>query len=316
MQRDIMADRQLRFTLKQIDYFVAAAESGSITLASEQVHISQPSISAAISALEQEFGIQLFIRHHAQGLSLTPQGQRFLREAKVLLLQAEELQAAATEISTKVGGQLDIGCLVTLYPLVVPELLQAFKQRHDNARINAVADDHIGLIEKLRRGDISLALTYDLSIPPDVAFMPLAKLPPFAFVASRHKFGKRKSITLRELAEEPFLQLDLPISRDYFLSLFSQAGVTPTIGGRFGHIDVIRSLVARGEGYGLANAQPRNRSSLDGHPLSYLALEGDLKPLVYGVAVMGGMRRTHTSEAFLQLCQETMLNQPLPGTIA
>ena len=116
----------MRFTLKQIEYFVAAVESGSITLASEQVHISQPSISAAISGLESEFGIQLFIRHHAQGLSLTSQGLRFLREAQSLLLQSEERTATATEISTRVGGVLSLGCLTTLYPLVVPEVLQAF----------------------------------------------------------------------------------------------------------------------------------------------------------------------------------------------
>jgi hypothetical protein len=50
----------------------AAGETGSITLASERVYISQPSISTAISHLERELGVQLFIRHHAQGLSLTP----------------------------------------------------------------------------------------------------------------------------------------------------------------------------------------------------------------------------------------------------
>ena len=96
----------MRFTLKQIAYFVAAAETGSITLASERVNISQPSVSSAILGLEEVFGIQLFIRHHAQGLSLTAEGQRFLREAKGLLLQAEELQNAATEISSRVAGPL------------------------------------------------------------------------------------------------------------------------------------------------------------------------------------------------------------------
>jgi len=60
------------FTLKQLEYFVAAGERGSITFAAEKVNISQPSISAAITHLEAEFGVQLFIRHHAQGLSLTP----------------------------------------------------------------------------------------------------------------------------------------------------------------------------------------------------------------------------------------------------
>lgn len=69
----------MRFTLKQIEYFVAAAETGSITAASRRVHISQPSISAAIAQLEAVFGITLFIRHHAAGLSLTQEGHSFLR---------------------------------------------------------------------------------------------------------------------------------------------------------------------------------------------------------------------------------------------
>jgi hypothetical protein len=63
----------MRFTLKQIEYFAAAVE---------------PSISAAIFNQKHESGIQLYVRHHVQGLSPTPRGQRFLREAKSLLLQS------------------------------------------------------------------------------------------------------------------------------------------------------------------------------------------------------------------------------------
>ena len=78
----------MRFTFRQLEYFVAAGETGSITLASERIHISQPSISTAISNLETELGVRLFIRHHAQGLSLTPAGRRLLHEVKGLLAQA------------------------------------------------------------------------------------------------------------------------------------------------------------------------------------------------------------------------------------
>jgi DNA-binding transcriptional LysR family regulator len=304
----------MRFTLKQISYFVATAETGSITQASERVHISQPSISSAITALEQDFGIQLFIRHHAQGLSLTAEGQRFLREAKGLLLQAEELQNAASVISTRVAGPLDIGCLSTLFPLAIPELLSVFKKRHEDARVNAVAGNQTELFEFLRAGRIALLLTYDMNIPPDFDFQPLAPLPPFAFVGTGHPFARRRSVALRELADDDFLLLDLPISRDYFLSLFHQAGVHPKIAGRYPYIDVIRSLVARGEGYGLANAQPKNLSTLDGRKLVYLTLEGRLKPLHYGIAMLKGLRRTPTTEAFITLCQELLLDKPLPGT--
>ena len=61
----------MRYTLKQLSYFVTAADAGSITAAARQLHISQPSISAAIAQLESQFGLELFVRHHAQGLSLT-----------------------------------------------------------------------------------------------------------------------------------------------------------------------------------------------------------------------------------------------------
>ncbi len=127
----------MRFTLKQIAYFVAAAEAGSITQASERVNISQPSISSAITALEEVYRIQLFIRHHAQGLSLTAEGQHFLREARALLLQAEEVENAALTISARVAGPLEVGCLSTLFPLVIPELQTQFKARYPDVRVSA-----------------------------------------------------------------------------------------------------------------------------------------------------------------------------------
>src|SRR3954451_13041507 len=263
-----------RFTLRQIEYFVAAAEAGSITLASARIAISQPAISAAIAGLEAEFRTQLFIRHHAQGLSPTPQGRRLLQEDKLVLQQAEELTATAGELADRVVGLLEIGCLTTLYPLILPELLHAFKERHPAVRMRAIAADQTGLFERVRGGQIALALTYDLDVPPDLDFRPLATVPPFAFVAEGNKLARRRSVKLERLAAEPLLLLDLPLSREYFLSLFQRAGLVPVIADRFEHIDVIRSLVARGEGYGLPNPPPPNRISLDGLPLAYLSLEG------------------------------------------
>lgn len=305
----------MRFTLRQLEYIVAAADAGSISMASEQVHISQPSISAAIASLEAEFGVQLFIRHHAQGLSLTPQGRDLLIEAKALLLQAKELAASATSLSSRVSGVVSIGCLATLYPLVIPELVHAFTEKYPTARVEAVASDHATLLDQLSTGKISLLLTYDLGIGPDFEFVPMTILPPFAFVAKQHKFAERDSVSLQELSDYPFLLLDLPVSRDYFLSLFHRYGVAPRIGGRFEHMEVIRSLVARGEAFGLANARPRNRASLDGRPLAYLTLEGEPEPLVQGIVLMKSARRVRSVEAFIEVCRSITRDNRLPGTI-
>ena len=88
----------MRFTIKQLEYFVATGETGSIKIAAEKIAISQPSISSAISYLERELQVQLFVRHHAQGLSLTPIGKRIMREAKQFLRQGEAIYSVANEL--------------------------------------------------------------------------------------------------------------------------------------------------------------------------------------------------------------------------
>src|SRR5438552_13597925 len=81
----------IRYTLKQLAYFTAAAEEESVTGAARALNVSQPSISAAIAHLERVLGVQLFLRHHAQGLSLTAAGRTIFAEARNLLAHAGEL---------------------------------------------------------------------------------------------------------------------------------------------------------------------------------------------------------------------------------
>jgi DNA-binding transcriptional LysR family regulator len=238
-----------------------------------------------------------------------------LAQARILLAQADELQNAGSEISKRIAGPLEIGCLATLYPLAIPELLYLFKQRHAQARVNALAGDQTELFESLRSGQICMALSYEMNLPLDMEFTALGVLAPYVYVAVGHRLAGRGTIGLAEIADEPFILLDLPMSRDYFLGLFAQAKVSPNIAGRFGHFDVIRSLVARGEGFSIANAQPKNQSSLDGRALAYLQLEPELKALVYGIVMLKGARRSPTQNAFVELCGELLAGKNLPGTV-
>ncbi len=110
----------LRFTLRQLEYLVAVGEAGSIAVAAERVNVSSPSISSAIGLLEEEFGLQLFVRKHAQGLALTQAGRQFMAQAKHVLGQAELLNRLADDISGNVQGPLAVGCLLTFAQLMVP----------------------------------------------------------------------------------------------------------------------------------------------------------------------------------------------------
>ena len=77
------------------------------------------------------------------------------------------------------------------------------------------------------------------------------------------------------LIDRPFILLDLPSSGDYFMSIFAKAGLRPNIRTRSRSPDVIRSMVAAGRSYSIANVRPMNRFSLTGRELAYVRLEGE-----------------------------------------
>lgn len=303
----------LRITLRQLVYFVAAAETGSVKLAAERVHISQPSISAAIAHLEQELGLQLFVRHHAQGLSLTPAGMELLREVKALLRGAEQLRVAAGALANELTGPLDVGCLLTLAPIIIPEVSYTFEQRHPKVRIRMTEGDQQVLLDRLCTAEISVAITYDLAVPSDMCFEPLAQLPPYAYVAADHPLASRGSVSLRELAPEPLVLLDLPLSRDCFLSLFHDKHLVPNVCKVSSSMEVVRSLVARGYGYSVANFRPVNMTSLDGKPLAYLAIDDDARPLYLGILTLKGVRHTRVAYEFIEHCRALIRNDSIPG---
>ena len=306
----------MRFTLRQLEYFVAAGETLSITRASERTSISQPSISTAISQLEKELGVQLFVRHHAQGLSLTPAGRRLLRESKALLEQAEGLYHLADEVSGQLRGSLAVGCLVTLAPMIVPELSHSFSSAYPGTEIRAEEAHQEALLERLRRAEIDLAITYDLQIPNDIAFRPLVSLPPHALVGESHPLAGRGEVALAELASDPLVLLDLPMSREYFLAMFMREGLEPVIAARSAHQEVVRTMVANGQGYSLANIRPRSDQAMDGRKLVRLALAGDYRPMAIGTATATQIGKSKLLETFEAHCASRISTSHIPGMVA
>lgn len=306
----------MRYTLRQIEYFIATAETGSITLASERVNISQPSISTAIAHLEEELGTQLFVRRHAQGLSLTSAGRLLLAEAKRLIEQAEYIYSVASEVGERVRGQLSLGCFITLAPMVMPELSHSFTSSYPETRIIQTVADHEQLLERLLNAELDVAITYDLLIPDEFEFLPLASLPPHVVVSEGGPLGGQSAFSLQELAREPMILLDLPISREYFLSMFMKEGIEPNIVARSTHQDVIRTMVANGYGYTLANVRPRCELALDGRPVSRVRLSGDHRPMVIGVLTLSQRRKSLLVDAFAQHCRLLVSDAHIPGMVA
>jgi DNA-binding transcriptional LysR family regulator len=302
----------LRFTLRQLEYFVAVGEAGSIAKAAEQVNVSPPSISASIAQLEAEFGVQLFVRKHSHALALTAGGRLFLKEAARLLNDADALHDIAGDIAEKVRGPLAVGCLLTFAQIVLPALRRKFEDAYPDVRVRQFERNQGQLFEMLQRGEIDAALTYDLELSQDMTFEPLIQLPAYVMLPAAHPLAGREGITPEELVDEPMVLLDLPYSREYFLSAFQ--GLRPRIAERTGDIAVMRSMVANGFGYGIANMRPLNAMSPDGKLLVFVPLLGDLRPLTMGIALPNAEHRTLTVQAFIDHCRRFVVEQGVFGT--
>ncbi len=288
----------LRFTIRQLEYLVAVGDAGSIADAAARINLSSPSISAAISQLETEFGVQLFVRKHAKGLTLTPGGQRIYNKAKQILDSAASLHDMAGEISDKPRGPINVGCFVTLAPFISATLRRSFSTEYSDANVTLCEAHHMDLLRKLHRAEIDVALTYDLEIPKDVGFEPLAEMPPYVMVSVDHPLAGRDAVHLAELQDDGFILLDLPMSRDYFLAMFYSVGLRPKVSDRSSDTAVVRSLVANGTGYSLINARSRTNVAPDGKKLAYLKLLGDHKPIHIGLATIQADHKSRILKAF------------------
>ncbi|MBY6115375.1 LysR family transcriptional regulator [Mameliella alba] len=290
----------LRYTLRQLEYFVAVGEAGSIARASERINVSSPSISAAIAQLEQEFGLPLFVRQHAQGLSLTQGGRQMMEQARLVLREASALTDIAGDIAGKVRGPLSVGCLLTFAQLVLPGLRRGFETTYPDVRLRQFELNQVELFSALRRSEIDIALTYDIDVPADLQFTGLLRLPPMALMGSGHPLADRDGVTVEELKDHPMVLLDLPLSADYFLSFFDGTGGKPVIAERTRDMAVMRSMVANDFGYSIANVRPLSDTSPDGNPVRCVPITGNVRPLRMGFLTAQDADRSNAVRAFIE----------------
>ncbi|TJX41531.1 MAG: LysR family transcriptional regulator, partial [Mesorhizobium sp.] len=257
---------------------------------------------------------QLFVRKHSHALALTAGGRLFLKEAARLLNDADALHDVAGDIAEKVRGPLAIGCLLTFAQIVLPALRKKFEDAYPDVRVRQFERNQGQLFEMLQRGEIDAALTYDLELSQDMTFEPLMQLPAYVMLPAAHRLAAKAGITPEELVDEPMVLLDLPYSREYFLSAFQPRGLRPRIVERTGDIAVMRSMVANGFGYGIANMRPLNTMSPDGKLLVFVPLLGDLRPLTIGIALPNAEHRTLTVQAFIDHCRRFVVEQGVFGT--
>lgn len=301
-------------SFRRLEYFVTVGETGSIAAAAERLNVSSPSVSAAIARLEEDFGIQLFVRKRSHGMVLTRSGKRMFNEVKKTMKSVRNLSSIVDDLRGGISGILHLGCLHTVAPLVFPEVRKSFEEKYPDAHICQHAGHQAGLLERIQNADLDMCLTYELNIPEDVHFEALVNLPTYVMVPDSHPLAKRDFVVPADLEKERMVLLDLPLSSKYFLSIFQLAGIKPNIVERVQDISLARSMVANEFGYSLGNLRPKSELAPDGKPLKYISLKTDLPPMRLGLVffyAQGYMPRV--AEAFLSHCREVITSKTLRG---
>lgn len=292
------------YTLRQLECFVAVAETGSLSAAATALHLSDSAVSGAVTELERSLDARLTIRRKAHGVVLTPSGRYVLDHARGILRSARDLSLHAADAGAELRGTLMLGSYVTLAPTVLARLIDAYAARHPAVELDFLDGGQMQMHDYAASGRVDLAITYDFGLPSGLASLPLYDATPCAVLAADHPLAGRDSLTLTELAVEPMILLDVHTSRENTLSMFSEAGLEPAIRFRTSNYEVTRSLVARGMGYAILVQQPADSRSYEGRELVVLPLDPEPRPVGVSLVWPRDTKPSQAAQAMIDLSRE------------
>jgi DNA-binding transcriptional LysR family regulator len=235
--------------LRQLRYFVAVAEEGSLTRAAARLHIAQQSLSQQIRTLEAQLGATLFERS-ARGVELTDVGAVLLREARPVLARSERAVEAVRRAARGEQGELRVGFLGSVANYFMPPVVRAFRERHPGVTLHAEDLTIAALVAGLREGSLDAGL----SRPPlveDLESEVVLREPVAAVLPAGHRLADRTGLTLADLADEPWVLTPRaswpPWHRKYDAD-FARAGFRPRVVQRGTTPQGLLALVAAGVG--------------------------------------------------------------------
>lgn len=241
--------------LRHLRYFVAVAETGSLTLAAERrLHTSQPSLSRQIRDLEDQVGCALFSRG-ARGVELTVAGRAFLDHARLALIQVDSAVEAARRAAKPIKKRFALGFLTGLEITWLAAAMQILREELPSVDVTVSSDYSPDLAEGLQRGRIDLAF---MRAEPnfDLTYTVLGQEPLVVLMSSDHPLASHDVIQPQQLLGEPFIGMvnKAQVLRTVIDAYLERSGVhiTPTQGAD--NPAMVMSLVASLRGVSLIPA--------------------------------------------------------------
>ncbi|MFE9725814.1 LysR family transcriptional regulator [Streptomyces sp. NPDC005794] len=236
---------------QQLAYFVAVAEARHFTRAAEAVHVSQPSLSQQIKALENELGAELFSRARGN-IALTDAGEALLPLARRILADADTARHEVQELVQLRRGRIRLGATPSVCTGLLPDVLRAFHGAHPGIQLLIEEGGSHDLVRQLARGALDLALLV-LPLPAASPALTTVELLHEDLVvvssASRQAPGRKGSVHVADLENEPLVMFrhgyDL---RELTVAACRAEGFEPSFTVEGGEMDAVLGFVRAGLG--------------------------------------------------------------------
>lgn len=244
-------------TLRQVEYFLAILDRGSVSAAAEACSVSQATVSAALVQLERQLGVTLIARGPARRARPTSAGREFGIRAKSIVAAVAEAVDSVDEGASVLQGPLRIGCIPTAAPRIVPGLAAAFIRRFPEVDIEFVEAHPTTIQRMVLHGEVDVAVLYRKQVQVEgVHEHHLSTIQLHAVLAADHPLAGRSGIGIAEIIDDPLILLDSPPTPDLLISQIRDLGHEPRVRWLIPDAETIRSMVGMGLGFSLANAVP------------------------------------------------------------
>ncbi len=231
--------------IRQLKHFVAVFEQRNLSKAAEAIPLSQPALTRSMKTLEDQLGVELFLRH-ARGATPTAAGERLYHHAKSILAECARARRDALQPVGELAGTVSVGIGALFASRIVDDMIGRFCRNNPKARIIVKQGYFEDLIRQLDLGQIELAFINFplLALPETMEFEPLVQLNTSVFVSADHALAKSQPVSLEALRDARWTSVDQPHALEVLDSLFLSANVAaPRPAIQTNSLTLIRSLV-------------------------------------------------------------------------
>ncbi|MGO4437050.1 LysR substrate-binding domain-containing protein [Rhizobium sp. RAF56] len=296
----------MAFTLRQLQYFVAVAEQGSVTRAAQNLSISQSSVTEALKELEGDLGVELFDRH-SRGLSITHNGHQFLRHATKILSSVSDARTSFSGQRSTFSGTLNIGVTSLVAGYVLSDLLARYRRSCPGVEVSAIEDNGGYLEHLLIGGELDVAVMVISNLRDRMALQAeiLETSPYRLWLPMGHPLMSADIIGVADISREPLIMLTIDEIEENTGKLLTALGARPHVAFRTRSVEAVRSLVATGAGIALLPDLVYRPWSLEGDRIESRDVSGSLPVVQVGIVWRKGSSLPQSARDFVGIAEAT-----------